>query len=165
MSSFRLARLLALREEQAKAEKIHWAQAERAARDAAGARDAGRQRVLGARQELAQSHERSEGVPGHGVHATLAAYQALDALTARTARDDAALAQARAHALEARQPYDLRRRDVEALKRLEHRWLNEERRRRRKKENREREAFINGRRPTESPETTAPLERSPENAQ
>ncbi|QDV04991.1 hypothetical protein Poly30_04860 [Planctomycetes bacterium Poly30] len=164
MSSFRLARLLALREQQAKAEKIRWAQAERAARDAAEQRQAGRERVALARQELVRNQVPGEGAPGPSVHATLAAYDALDGLTARTVSDDTALVQARARAEEARKPYDVRRRDVEALKRLEQRWLNEERRQRRRKENREREAFINGRRPTESPELTASQDHSTETA-
>lgn len=145
MTSFRLARLLALREEQAKAEKIRWAQAQRAARDAADQRDAGRERVRDARRSLATSHETDDASPGRSVQSTLAAYEVLDALTARTASDDAKLQEANARAAEARQPYDLRRRDVEALKRLEQRWLQEQRRQRRRKEDREREAFINSR--------------------
>ena len=160
MTAFRLARLLALREDQEKAEKIRWAQAQREARNAAERRDAGRQRIQDARTELAQSHETSNSDLPTGPQATLSAYQVLDSLNDGAIADDEALKEARARALEARQPYDVRRREVEALKRLEHRWENERRRQRRRKENRESEAFINGRFATKTPDPT----RSPETA-
>lgn len=142
---FRLARLLALREDQAAAEKIRWAQAERGAQDAAVRREQGRQRIRSARAEFASSQETSGPQSGSALAATLLAYDALDALNDHAVTDDAALVAARRIADEARAPYDTRRREVEALKRLEERWLAERRRARRRKENLELEEFINGR--------------------
>jgi flagellar biosynthesis chaperone FliJ len=145
VTAFRLARLLALREDQEKADKIRWALAEREARGAAEHREAGRQHIRDARAELARSHEFVGDQPSQATQSTLSAYQILDGLNERAIADDEALEAARALAAEARQPYDVRRREVEALKRLEHRWATERRRQRRRKENRESEAYINGR--------------------
>ncbi len=144
MSSFRLARLLSLREDQAKAEKIRWALAQRAAREAAEQADASRERAAAAQGELSDANEQGETRPGNAMGATIAAYETLDALNERVGHDDEALAEARRRAFDALAPYDERRRQVEALRRLEERWSKEQRRTRRRKENREREAFING---------------------
>ncbi len=144
MSSFRLARLLALREDQAKAEKIRWALAERAAQEAAQAVEASRQRIQSASQELADSHAQGGLRSGGAMAATVCAYDSLDALSARVGHYDEALVEARRVALEARAPYNERRQQVEALRRLEERWTKEQRRSRRRRENREQEAFING---------------------
>lgn len=157
MSSFRLARLLSLREDQAKAEKIRWALAQRAAREAAEQVDASRERVKSAHGELAEAHEQEGTRSGSAMGATISAYQTLDGLNNRVAFDGEALAEARRRAFDALAPYDERRRQVEALRRLEERWSKEQRRSRRRKENREREEFINGQaRPKVSPATEGP---------
>ncbi len=156
MSKFRLARLLSLREDQAKAEKLRWAQAQRAAQDAVARRDQGRQRVRDARAELSTDHERAGVQSGRVVATAIHAYGALDALNDRASADDEALAEARRVALEAREPYDTRRREVEALKRLEERWTKERRRQLRRRENLELEEFINGRSQSDPSNPTAP---------
>ena len=158
MSAFRLARLLSLREDQAKAERVRWATAERAAAEAALQVQSSRERALEASEELAVSLVDRPASGGNAMAATIQAYDALDALAERVGRDSAALAEARRIAKDARVPYDERRRQVEALRRLEERWNKEQRRSRRRRENREREAFINGQsRPTtdsaQKPET------------
>lgn len=150
MSAFRLARLLALRENQEKAEQILWAQAQRAVVEAADLRDAGRARIRAAYGNIARSHEQLDGAPtdarsGHAFKATLAAYETLDALHKRGHEDDESLVEARSAAHEARVPYDERRQEVEALRRLEARFKRAERRKKRRRENREREEFINAR--------------------
>ncbi|MEM8713345.1 MAG: hypothetical protein AAGG01_20555 [Planctomycetota bacterium] len=150
MSSFRLARLLALRENQERAEQIRWAQAQRAVVEASELRDAGRQRIRTAYESISQSHSRAEGASsdargGHAFKATLAAYETLDTLHERGHEDDRSVDEARRSAHEARIPYDERRQEVEALRRLEARFRRSERRKKRRRENREREAFINGR--------------------
>lgn len=143
MKSFRLQRLLSLRKDQEKADKIRWALAEREALEADARVDASAKRVESARQELADSHTQEAARSGSAMAATVCAYDAIDALTRRVGHDEAARTEARRRALDARLPYDERRREVEALRRLEERWTKERRRQRRRKENREREAFIN----------------------
>lgn len=150
MTAFRLARLLALRENQERAEQIRWAQAQRAVVEASELREAGRARIRSAYANIASSHEQLEGAhgdprSGHAFKATLAAYETLDALHERGRKDDESLAETRSAAQEARVPYDEKRQEVEALRRLEMRFKREKRRKKRRRENREREEFINGR--------------------
>ena len=144
MKAFRLQRLLSLRIDQEKADKIRWALAEREALEADARVEASTKRVQSARQELAASHAQEAPRNGSAMAATISAYDAIDALTHRVGHDETARAEARRRALDARLPYDERRMEVEALRRLEERWTKERRQRRRRKENREREAFING---------------------
>lgn len=142
MSDFRLARLLRLREREEREAKLRWAAAARAVQSAADRRAEGRVALDRAYDDLASEHEARTVDEGRAAHATLSAHATLDALVGRKVEQEAALQQARESAAAARIPYDEKRRDVEALKRLEERWRRERRRKRRRREERQRQEHI-----------------------
>ena len=150
MSTFRLERLLNLRKDQESEAKIYWAQAEAAVRDAIRVREEKEAAVLRAFDEITAQRNHASIV------ATLSAYERLDALQAESHATKEAVDEARRRAADARTPYEQRRLEVEALRRLQERWLKDQRKERRRKENREREAFIQGRAPLGSRGLFAP---------
>lgn len=142
MTSFRLARLLRLRENQERVAREAWAAAQRETLRAAAARVAARETLERASDEIASAHDGSDARSGASMQGTLAAYGALDHLRERSQDAVAAETEAAQHADEVRVPYDERRREVEALKRLETRWKEAERKARLRREYRATEAFL-----------------------
>ena len=142
MTSFRLARLLRLRERQEREEKLLWAAASRNVQVAAERREVCRAALERAYAELADGLAVPGPDPGTAARAALAAHRAIDALVERKSDQEASLQGARRLAAEARIPYDAKRREVEALKRLEQRWQRERRRKRRRREERDRQEHI-----------------------
>lgn len=141
-AAFRLDRMLRLRRREERAAKLRWAAAAREVAAANARRDEGRAALVRAEAELATEYGTTLPAGGRGQRARLAAHVALDALTERKVRDEDALVASRKDAAAARAPYDERRRNVEALERLESRWRRERRRKRRRREDRERDEII-----------------------
>ncbi|MGB0330189.1 MAG: hypothetical protein ACPGPE_00050 [Planctomycetota bacterium] len=137
MSDFRLGRLMCLRERQEKEEKSRWAATLRAVFDARKARAAGRETLVRAHRDLS-SQEGASIHPG----SRIAAEATLDHLSDRKLQQERAVADAELRAQEARVPYDQRRREAEALRRLEGRWKAARRKRRRRREDRDRQEHI-----------------------
>ena len=142
MTGFRLARLLRLREREEREAKLHWAAAARASLIAAERRESGRVALERAHDDLAGAHATAGSQPGGALRSTLAAHSAIDSLVQRKVDEEAALGRARQEALDARVPYESKRRDVEALERLQTRWKRERRRLRRRREERDRQEYI-----------------------
>ena len=137
MSGFRLGRLMRLRERPEKEEKLRWAATLKAVFDARAERDAGRTDLEQAHRDLALASRTSVN-PGRRV----AAETTLDHLSDRKLRQEQAVTEAGLRADEARAPYDQRRREAEALRRLEERWTASRRKRRRRREDRDRQEHI-----------------------
>ncbi len=124
MKPFRLARLLRLKEEQAKIKRLDWALSER---DVASADD----RVTQAKTQVALGEEQLRGSlvtrrASGGMQSLLGAHQVLDSQREDIDVQRARLEQARLVAGEKRLESQAAKRDVEALARLEHRWLTEQ---------------------------------------
>ena len=137
MTSFRLGRLMRLRERQEKEEKLRWAATLKAVFDAREDRDAGR-------ADLEQAHRDLTVARGAALNAgrRMAAETTLDHLTDRKLDQEQAVTEAGLRADEARAPSDPRRREAEALRRLEERWKASRRKRRRRREDRDRQEHI-----------------------
>lgn len=137
MSGFRLGRLTRLRERQEKEEKLRWAATLKAVFDAREERAAGRASLEDAHRDL--SGQRGASInPGE----RLAAETTLDHLSDRKLQQERAVTEADLRAEEARIPYDQRRREAEALRRLEERWKAARRKKRRRREDRDRQEHI-----------------------
>ena len=134
MSDFRLGRLMRLRERQEKEEKLRWAATLKAVFDAREERAAGRAVLEGAYRDLS-GREGASINPG----SRLAAETTLDHLSDRKLQQERAVAEADLRAQEARVPSDQRRREAEALRRLEDRWKAARRKKRRRREDRDRQ--------------------------
>ncbi len=142
MTSFRMKRILSLREKQATQAKLAWADMERAAKDVEDARNRTIE-VLNDGREAARSIVGANAASAAVFARTsIAAYERLDALAARAAHESGQLDEARAAAGRARDPYDARRRDVEALLRLEERWKREAKEKRKRREDRSRDEAL-----------------------
>ena len=137
MSAFRLDRLMRLRERQEKEEKLRWAATLKAVFDAREERATGRESLEAAHRDLS-SRQGASINPGE----RLAAEATLDHLSDRKLQQERAVAEADLRAEEARIPYDQRRREAEALRRLEERWKAARRKKRRRREDRDRQEHI-----------------------
>lgn len=140
MNAFRLARLLRLREKQASVKRLAWAVSER---DVASADDG----VQHAKSELTAGEEQLRGGLVQRRHAgsmqtLLGAHVMLDAQRADIDVRRARLEQARLVASEKRVESQASKRDVEALARLEHRWLKEQKARARRRAARASDEYI-----------------------
>lgn len=141
MSDFRLARLLRLREEQAKAAKQTWALSERASSQAALQLERARASVRSAREDLALTSQEGSRT-GRSIQGVLASHITLDALTMRVESDEARWRTSALKAAECRAEYTSAQRDADALATLKDRWRAEERRRRRRRDERTRDELI-----------------------
>ncbi len=137
MSTFRLGRLMRLRERQEKEEKLRWAATLKAVFDAKEERAAGR-------ESLDAAHRQLSGRQGVTINpgARVAAESTIDHLSDRKLQQERAVTEADLRAEEARVPYDQRRREAEALRRLENRWKAARRKKRRRREDRDRQEHI-----------------------
>ena len=137
MSGFRLGRLVRLRERQEREEKLRWAAALRSVHAAQEQRAAGREALAQAHLDLMER----VGEPS-SPERRIAAETTLDHLGDRKVAQEQAVDAATRGAEEARIPYDQRRREAEALRRLEARWRQGRRKRRRRREERDRQEHI-----------------------
>ena len=142
MSTIRLARLLRLREEQAKAAKQAWALGERSAVQAAQQLERARAAVRAARAELAAAQETAGAQSGASMGTVLGSHAAIDSLTRRLQGDEARWRDLKLRASELHLEYTKARRDAEALLTLEQRWRTSLRRERRRRDERARDEVI-----------------------
>lgn len=137
MTAFRLERLVRLREREEREEKLRWAAALQGVFEARETRQAGV-------AELRRAHDELSAAPGAALSPArrLVAEGTLDRLGDRKAAQEQAVQEALRLADEARAPYDQRRREAEALRRLEERWVADRRKRRRRRDERTRQEHI-----------------------
>ncbi|MEM6672753.1 MAG: hypothetical protein AAF726_07900 [Planctomycetota bacterium] len=133
MKEHRLSRLLRVRRREERALQLQWASAAQSARHAAATREAGRDAVQRAQEELDAAAQ--AGVP----RVRLAAEAVLDALVADKTQHEAELREANERASQAQAALAAKSRETQGLERLEAQWRQECRRWRRRREERERQ--------------------------